>query len=69
VGRKNRTGDVTLTSGKNAAFSSSFDRWAGNRAKKDWKSFTDGLLWYCDNATINYMVYFELNNIEKTFAS
>jgi 3-hydroxyanthranilate 3,4-dioxygenase len=51
---------------QNAAFSSSFRRFdrAGNRAKE---SFTDGLLWYCDNCNHKlHEVYFELNNIEKT---
>jgi 3-hydroxyanthranilate 3,4-dioxygenase len=43
-----------------------FDR-AGNRAKRAGKSFTDGLLWYCDNCNHKlHEVYFELNNIEKT---
>jgi 3-hydroxyanthranilate 3,4-dioxygenase len=54
---------------QNAAFSVRSDAsiGAGNRAKRAGKSFTDGLLWYCDNCNHKlHEVYFELNNIEKT---
>jgi 3-hydroxyanthranilate 3,4-dioxygenase len=66
--RKSNCIPVTLTSGKmpHSQFVPTL-RWAGNRAKKAGKSFTDGLLWYCDNCNHKlHEVYFELNNIEKT---